>query len=397
MTALPAMPDRPALEPEPTKWASLWASLVALVTKEARWRMRGRRAFVIVTIYLVLLALLVAFVYQTLVDQAMFQASFNEGFNDGFGFPPVQGSDFVPGSVSARIGQAVFAAILILQTLLTVLLAPALTSGAVSTEREKQTLELLITTPVSTLGMVTGKLFSSLAYLFLLIVASVPLMSLVFAFGGVAPDDVVRAYILLFAVAIGLGSIGLFMSALTKRTQLATALSYVIVFSLVIAAFALHSWMFAAAQFNERGRFLDADERPVPPVELLLLNPFVADLDLMCTAIPDPYGGTCSYPSTIVGFQLDTANPPRDLFWPRSAFSFLLVGIVLTLGSTQLIAPSRRFRRLPPLIPRDPEAAAGAPAVPTMPVSPRDSAAEAFDLDLAADAQRSANSTSARP
>jgi ABC-type transport system involved in multi-copper enzyme maturation permease subunit len=368
MTALPATPNDPALEPEPSKWASLWASLAALITKEARWRMRGRRAFVIVTIYLVLLALLVAFVYQTLVDQAMFQAAFNDGFNDGFGFPEIQRTDFVPGSVSARIGQAVFSTILILQTLLTVLLAPALTSGAISTEREKQTLELLITTPVSTLGMVAGKLFSSLAYLFLLIVASVPLMSLVFAFGGVAPDDVVRAYILLFAIAIGLGSIGLFMSALTKRTQLATALSYIIVFSLVIATFVVHTWMLANTQFDENGNFLDRDERSLPPVALLLLNPFVADVDMMCTAIPDPNGGICGYSSAIVGFELDPTNPPRDLFWPKSALSFLILGTVLTLGSTQLIAPSRRFRRLRPLVPGNPEGpqvSAGSAAAPT--------------------------------
>ena len=41
-------------------------------------------------------------------------------------------------------------------------LAPAFTTGAISLEREKQTLDLLVTTPLSTLGMVIGKLFSAL-------------------------------------------------------------------------------------------------------------------------------------------------------------------------------------------------------------------------------------------
>jgi hypothetical protein len=35
---------------------------------------------------------------------------------------------------------------------------------------------------------------------------------------------------------------------------------------------------------------------------------------------------------------------PRDTFWPRSAASFGVVGLVLVLLSTQLIAPSRRLR-----------------------------------------------------
>jgi ABC-type transport system involved in multi-copper enzyme maturation permease subunit len=335
------MTDELPLKPEPTPWASFRASVAGVLTKESRWRMRGRRAFVIVTIYLVVLALLVVAVYQTILDRAVFMARFQGGGPSG---------DFVSASVSVQVGQGLFAAILILQTVLTVLLAPAMSSGAISSEREKQTLDLLVTTPVSTVGLVTGKLFSSLAYLFLLIVASVPLMSLVFAFGGIAPDDVVRAYILLFAVAIGLGSIGLFMSALLKRSQLATAVSYVIVFVLTIATLVVHSWMYATSSVDARGNFIPPERRSLPPEMLLWLNPFVADVDVLCTAIPDSSGSTCQYPATVMGREVDPANLPRDQFWPRTAIAFVLLGVALTLASTQLIAPSRRIRRdrLPP-------------------------------------------------
>jgi ABC-type transport system involved in multi-copper enzyme maturation permease subunit len=328
---------------EPTAWETLRASIAGIVTKEARWRMRGRRAYVVVSVYLALLSLIVVLVYQSILTSAQFATQFSGGATGP--------SDFVPGSVSGSIGQGVFATVLILQTLLTILLAPALTSGAISSEREKQTLELLITTPVSTLGMVTGKLFSSLAYLLLLIVASVPLMSIVFTLGGVAPDDVVRAYVMLFAVALGLGSVGLFMSALVKRTQVATALSYVAVFGVIIGGVILHSYLFASRQFDVTGEFIPVAERSVPPEALLWLNPFVADVDLMCTAIPDPYGAICNYPASIGGREVDPANPPRDQFWPRSALAFVLVGVGLTIASTQLIATSRRYRRLPPQTP----------------------------------------------
>ena len=106
-------------------------------------------------------------------------------------------------------------------------LAPAFTTGAISLEREKQTLDMLVTTPLSTLGMVIGKLFSALAYVFLLILASLPLASLVFVFGGVGPEDLIRAYAFLFALAFGMGAIGLFVSALVKRTQTATVVTFV--------------------------------------------------------------------------------------------------------------------------------------------------------------------------
>ena len=55
---------------------------------------------------------------------------------------------------SAPIGQGMFAALLFLETLLVVFLAPAATAGAISLEREKQTLDMLVATPISSLAIV---------------------------------------------------------------------------------------------------------------------------------------------------------------------------------------------------------------------------------------------------
>ena len=48
----------------------------------------------------------------------------------------------------------IFSGLLLVETLLVLVLAPAFTTGAISLEREKQTLDLLVATPLSTLGMV---------------------------------------------------------------------------------------------------------------------------------------------------------------------------------------------------------------------------------------------------
>ena len=322
--------DSAALEligPEPTAWRSFWASFRAVATKESRWRMRGRRAFVVVTIYLALLALLVFGVVQLLQDRTFGAAMWND---------ELVSPGIVSAFTSTAIGQAVFISILVVQTLLTALIGPALTSGAISIEREKQTLELLITTPVSTLGLVVGKLVSSLAYLLLLVLASIPLASIVFIFGGVAPEDVVRGYLMLFAMAFGVGAIGLFLSALFKRTQVATALAYVVMFGLVVGTFVLHAYLLATSPGDRR-----ITERRAPEA-IVWLNPIVGVIDVVCTAIPDSAGGTCSYSALVVGVPMDPADPPRDLFWPRSAAAFIVLGTVLTVASTQLIAPTRR-------------------------------------------------------
>lgn len=334
MTAPTTTLDAPAVQ-EPGKLRSFWASIAAVFARESRWRMRGRRAFVVVTIYVSLVSLLMFAVYQFLYGQALAQAQFQSQ-----GLP----GDFVSGSISPQIGQAIFGAILVLQTVLTFMVAPALTSGAISVEREKGTLELLITTPVSTLGLVVGKLFSSLAFVFILIAASVPLMSVVFAFGGLAPEDLIRAYVLLFAVAFGVGAIGLTMSALTKRTQMATVLSYLIVLGLTLGTLAFHSYWMASSRQPDDGGFGVAVIRHTAPEAIMWLNPLAADLDVVCTATPESYGFACSYISLITFRPVGAAGTLRDTFWPVSTAAFLALGVGLTLLTTQMIAPSRRVR-----------------------------------------------------
>src|SRR5512141_653787 len=198
--------------------ARFWPGISAVSIKELRGRMRGRRAFVVLTIYLLLLGLFALAVYVYLQQQAATGGINNGGggiFPPDAGFPKPDGQTLGNGTaLSAGIGHGIFGGLLFLETLLVLVLAPAFTTGAISLEREKQTLDLLVTTPLSTLGMVIGKLFSALVYVFLLIIASIPLASLVFVFGAVGPDDLVRAYIFLFALAFGMGAIGLFVSSL---------------------------------------------------------------------------------------------------------------------------------------------------------------------------------------
>ena len=111
-------------------------------------------------------------------------------------------------------------------TLQVVFLAPVIDGRRDLLEREKQTLELLVTTPISSFAIVIGKLLSALFYVFLLIAASIPLMAVVFVFGGVGPEDIVRGYIVLIVTALGLGSFGLLCSSLVKRTTAATAITH---------------------------------------------------------------------------------------------------------------------------------------------------------------------------
>jgi ABC-type transport system involved in multi-copper enzyme maturation permease subunit len=291
-----------------TGWAGrFWHAISAVSIKELRGRMRGRRAFVVLTIYLLLLALFAFGIYFYLKQQAATGTGSVgvPGIDPSFpGFPgmPFPGGQTLANgtALSAGIGHGIFSGLLLLETLLVLVLAPAFTTGAISIEREKQTLDLLVTTPLSTMGMIIGKLFSALTYVFVLILASIPLASLVFVFGGVGPDDLVRAYVFLFALAFGMGAVGLFISALVRRTQTATVMTFVLVLVFSIGTAAAHQfWQVAARQSSTGSSVLT--QRARAPEALLWLNPFVADLDMVCTTAPDSYHSSCEYISSVTG------------------------------------------------------------------------------------------------
>ena len=385
--------------------AGFWSGISAVGIKELRGRMRGRRAFAVLTIYLTLLSLLAFAVYYFFKQQALLVPT-NAAFDcpaidfrgPDMGFPCGGLVTSTGTALSATIGHGMFGALLAVETLLVMVLAPAFTSGAISLEREKQTLDLLVTTPLSTLGMVVGKLISALSYVFLLIIASIPLASLVFVFGAVGPEDLARGYVSLFAVAFGMGAIGLFISALVKRTQTATVLTYVLVLALSIGTVAVHQFWLVAARRTTTSSLVVTSRPLNAPEALLYLNPFVADADLICTTAPGadrlceymsqvtgkPYFGTptnssnggfvvepgqviiddikplpmpadgvaidCPPNARCVGPVEPTAAStlslgfPRDTFWPKSAAAFGVLGVVLTLLSAQLVSPTRRLR-----------------------------------------------------
>src|SRR5512143_3480290 len=250
----------------------------AVGVKALRGRMRGRRAFVILTIYLLLLG---GFAW-------MVELIMERNVSTGFGSSSYAG---------ASIGQGIFAALLMLETLQVAFLAPSATAGAISLEREKQTLELLVVTPISSIAIVLGKLLSALVYVWLLIAASIPLTAVVFVYGGVAPDDVLRGYVVLIVTALGLGSFGLFCSSLVKRTQAATAITIFGV--LVISTGSVFLLAFWGAMTTHDSADGNGQVRGSAPQEIGYLNPFLAQVDVLC-GTETSFGGWCSPASSLL-------------------------------------------------------------------------------------------------
>jgi ABC-2 type transport system permease protein len=178
-----------------------------LLVKELRGRMRGARAFVVLTIYLLLLSCFTSVIYYA------YTASMSG-----------------PGSGSSMtyLGQVIFYSVVVIEIFMVTFITPAFTAGAISGEKERQTYELLRTTLLPAHKVVFGKFSSALTYMLLLILAAVPLESLAFVLGGVELKELALALIILLVAAFFFAAVGLFFSSLVRSTLAATVLSYVV-------------------------------------------------------------------------------------------------------------------------------------------------------------------------
>ena len=134
----------------------------------------------------------------------------------------------------ASVGRAVFEWLVLFMLLLVLFLVPGFTSGAIAGERERQTLVPLQVTLLRPWQIVVGKLTASFAFLALLVVAAAPLLAVAYLIGGVTIGvgaEGRRGRALHRAVPVG---VTVCCSALFRRVQIATVVSYAVVLVLLV-------------------------------------------------------------------------------------------------------------------------------------------------------------------
>lgn len=185
-----------------------------VLKKELKTRMRTWRTPVMISLYVLVLSLLVLLVFADMI--------FSYNGSRGMRLDNVKDMFFI---------------FTIFQLLLLIFIVPATTAGSISGERERSTLELLICTRMSSFSIILGKLFSSLAEVIVLLIASIPVLSTFFIFGGVSPGNIILIFGFYFVTAILFGSIGIFMSAFFKKTSTSTVASYMMALFLLGGTF----------------------------------------------------------------------------------------------------------------------------------------------------------------
>ncbi len=299
--------------------AAIWSGVIVsrdvkafrvnpVMLKELRGRMRGVRAFVVLSVYLGLMSAFLALLY--LIYEPINQRS---------------------GSAAAgEVGRILFMGIVGIELMLIIFIAPAFTAGAITGERERLTYDLLKTTLLASPSFVIGKLESALGYVLLLLLSAIPLQSIAFLFGGVTELELILSLVILAVTAVALGTVGIYFSATATRTLSASVRAYT---TTLVTTFGVP--LVLAVIVNVLSVTLRNASSTIEAI-LIYLNDFLTSLNPIATALATQQ---LLIQQRGIGFWTDTLRDgttiPRVSPWITFTIIYLVVSTVLVVLSIQ--------------------------------------------------------------
>lgn len=221
----------------------------------------------------------------------------------------------------------IFVSLSYLQLALVSLLAPIFTAGAITQEKDSQTYDILLATPLTNGQIVLGTLLSRLFFVFALLISGIPVFSITQIFGGVAMADILISCLIAAVTALVTGALATAIATFRVGTRRTIFSFYMLIVVFLVGVFLLDKVEFfrPAVVDPNTGTFTAEAQTSW----LTGIHPFLA-----LRSILDPV----AYNPPALS-QLD----PALRFWPLGWYftnpaSFFIVGG--TLFSLILVAPS---------------------------------------------------------
>ena len=308
-------------------------ALNPVLLREIKERMRSPRAFWIVVVFLGLISLLMYGSYRGGLVYLRFRGLFSGGAFTG-----------------AALGRIMFEWTILALMVLVTFIAPGIAAGSITSEKERRTLHLVQITLLSPRSIALGKMATSLAFLFLLLVASTPLFAVPLVLGGVTAWQVLRGFLVVAAWTTFLVAVGTWISSVARRVQFAIVAAYVLTFVVAIGSLILLGVESMAINYSSTDRqpvsmyasplaaLADATIQPGArtglPVPLSpldeLLHPGGSFFVAPSGQLQQPLSGTSQFP-----------NPP---VWHVHVLVLLILSaVMILLASARLRLPSPKF------------------------------------------------------
>ena len=212
---------------------------------------------------------------------------------------------------SVRDGRDIFGVIAVgFQTAFAVILAPTVTSGVITLEREKQTWNALLLSRLTSAEIVWGKLLGSIVPALAMQLIFIPILIMAALKGGVSLGNFIGAEVFVIFCTFFYGTVGMFFSWLCRRTQLAAASAMAtVMISIVSSPVLLALWQNLTSSYQSK------PETFLP----LWTNPFYVMLQI--TGLEGSSFGSTTPSWQSIGIPL--------FFYVTSAFVAWLLSVVM--------------------------------------------------------------------
>jgi len=139
----------------------------------------------------------------------------------------------------AKMSAQIFQRMSYLQLGLVALLAPIFTAGAITQEKDSQTYDILLSTPLTNGQIVLGSLLSRLFFVIALLISGIPIFSITQIFGGVSIASIVKSFGIAAATAFVTGALAMAIAVFKVGTRRTIFSFYLFVVIYLVGVFLL--------------------------------------------------------------------------------------------------------------------------------------------------------------
>jgi len=176
-------------------------------------------------------------------------------------------------SALAKSASQTFTYVSYVQLALMCFLAPVFTAGAITQEKDSQTFNILLTTPLTNAQIVFGSLMSRLFFVLVLLLAGLPIFCVTMLYGGVTGEEIFLSFGIAGCTAVATGSLAIAVSMWKVGTRRTIFSFYMAIAVYLMLVFVLGLW---------RGTWIpEAPATATQPLGMSRLTPFHPFLSLM--------------------------------------------------------------------------------------------------------------------
>ena len=170
------------------------------------------------------------------------------------------------------------------QAVLLLFIVPALSSTSICSERDKQTLDILLSSKLTPLQIIIGKVSASSLRVIILIISTMPLYAIGSLTGVIKISNILELIVFFIVNTIFVSSIGVFISTCAKTSKVSTTLSYALVLAIYMGIIVITWVILIITIYNKdmSGTALTTMPKALP---IVYLSPVVGFVSLLLNQV----------------------------------------------------------------------------------------------------------------